>query len=707
MATLESCPKHNIVAYLEKTDGNVDFSMSAKSKTINNVRYINAKVAGKPVTISEASIRNDLLFDDVDGIDVLNNQAIFDAIQQMGYKGDLTVLTLKNVHVPLDHFPVNALTFKVFSFMVKQGKHFSGKVTPLFLTMLVQPTEDEGEGSERQSEPQPTPSPPHTKGSGGNHRAQAIEIKTLKAQIKQLKKKARPVINHYKAWFGAGRKAVKSSKDAPSVTTHPNWDDLEETLDEVMDYTLVQDEGKTDKVDEKGESTAKPEDNKPKESTTPVAQTTTPTTSTPTPTTFGDDETIARVLLNMSQAKAVSKEKEKGVELKDVEDTEKKFKQVANDEEVARKVQEEWEVEEEKKRLAEEEATKAALSNEYDFIQARIEADRLLALRIQEEERGQFTVKERAKFHHDTIAAQRRFRAQQRSEAIRNKPPTKNQLRNQIMTYLKHVGNKKHADLTTKSFEEIKILYEKIKRFDDSFIAVGSTKDERLIKEINEGAGDPDKIRLKKKVVKEDDTAKVPAKQDVTEQGTKKIKGGHIKMIARKKLRQQPDVDSDDEHRECLRIVALDSTIDSEAMETKSVIARLNKVSSPDGDYFVIYRANGNFRAFNYLLEVLHIFNRQDLFHLSDLVMEQYSKITQEGIELILWGDLKIMMESSTEANDQELKDGTVIHMLVERRYPLSKELLQRMLDLGLEVEKESTAAIHLVKFIKQQLNEE
>ncbi|GKF05886.1 hypothetical protein Tco_0036554 [Tanacetum coccineum] len=43
-----------------------------------------------------------------------------------------------------------------------------------------------------------------------------------------------------------------------------------------------------------------------------------------------------------------------------------------------------------------------------------------------------------------------------------------------------------------------------------------------------------------------------------------------------------------------------------------------------------------------------------------------------------------------------ELKDGTVIHMLVERRYPLSKELLQRMLNLGLEIEEESTAALHL-----------
>ncbi|GJT13652.1 hypothetical protein Tco_0860694 [Tanacetum coccineum] len=66
-----------------------------------------------------------------------------------------------NVPVPLDHFPVNALTSKVFSFMVKKGKHFSGKVTPLFASMLVQSTKDEGAPSERPFEPQPTPSPPH------------------------------------------------------------------------------------------------------------------------------------------------------------------------------------------------------------------------------------------------------------------------------------------------------------------------------------------------------------------------------------------------------------------------------------------------------------------------------------------------------------------------------------------------------------------
>ncbi|GJZ64651.1 hypothetical protein Tco_0621072, partial [Tanacetum coccineum] len=215
--------------------------------------------------------------------------------------------------------------------------------------------------------------------------------------------------------------------------------------------------------------------------------------------------------------------------------------------------------------------------------------------------------------------------------------------------------------------------------------------DERQIKELNK---DPEKKKLKKRVVNEEDTTKVPAEQEVTKQGTKKRKSGNVKMIARKRPRPQLDNDSDDEYRKCLRIITFESTIDSEIMETKLFIARVHKVSSPDGNYLFVYIVNGYFRAFNYLMKVLHIFDRHDLFHLYELVMKQYSEITPEDIELILCGDLKIMMESSTEENVQEFKDGTVIYMLVERRYPFSKELFQQMLDLGLEVEEESTDAL-------------
>ncbi|GKA04896.1 hypothetical protein Tco_0684016 [Tanacetum coccineum] len=92
-----------MVAYLEKTDRNTKFHQimdflirssiyyaltispivstsfveqfwtTTKSRTVNNTSYIDATVTGKPVAISEASIRSDILFDDADGIDSLNN----------------------------------------------------------------------------------------------------------------------------------------------------------------------------------------------------------------------------------------------------------------------------------------------------------------------------------------------------------------------------------------------------------------------------------------------------------------------------------------------------------------------------------------------------------------------------------------------------------------------------------------------------------
>ncbi|GJX04822.1 hypothetical protein Tco_0190738 [Tanacetum coccineum] len=101
MVALVSCPKHNMVTCLEKTEHNTQFHEivdfltrsliyysltvsptvctslieqfwnTATSKTVNDVSYIKAKVVGKTVLISEASIRRDLLFNDVDGIDSL------------------------------------------------------------------------------------------------------------------------------------------------------------------------------------------------------------------------------------------------------------------------------------------------------------------------------------------------------------------------------------------------------------------------------------------------------------------------------------------------------------------------------------------------------------------------------------------------------------------------------------------------------------
>ncbi|GJX74368.1 putative ribonuclease H-like domain-containing protein [Tanacetum coccineum] len=195
------------------------------------------------------------------------------------------------------------------------------------------------------------------------------------AQVKKLKKGVKPLITHHKAWMKTrlarktslkkkgvhkeyvskqGRKSVKSFKGEPSVHKDPAFDDLDDFVD-VVYIGLYESEkdGGTDSIkvstDRQGKGTGEENEGKNATQTTPTL-TSTPTPTTPTPTVL----------------------------------SKKKFKQLANDEEVAKKVQE-MEAEEEKKRLDEEEATKAALSNEYDFIQARLNADKILAEKLQEE----------------------------------------------------------------------------------------------------------------------------------------------------------------------------------------------------------------------------------------------------------------------------------------------------------------------------------
>ncbi|GKF07900.1 putative ribonuclease H-like domain-containing protein, partial [Tanacetum coccineum] len=47
---------------------------------------------------------------------------------------------------------------------------------------------------------------------------------------------------------------------------------------------------------------------------------------------------------------------------------------------------------------------------------------------------------------------------------------------------------------------------------------------------------------------------------------------------------------------------------------------------------------------------------------------------------------------------------GLVIHMLIEKKYPLRKKVLLQMLELKLESEEDSTMALELIRFVKKQV---
>ncbi|GKA50629.1 hypothetical protein Tco_0743702 [Tanacetum coccineum] len=93
------------------------FWATAKANTVNGERQLQALIDKKKVIITETSIRSDLHLEDAG---VFINQQL----------GDMS------------HHPSH--TKKIFANMKREGKGFSGRITPLFVTMMVQPSQEEG-----------------------------------------------------------------------------------------------------------------------------------------------------------------------------------------------------------------------------------------------------------------------------------------------------------------------------------------------------------------------------------------------------------------------------------------------------------------------------------------------------------------------------------------------------------------------------------
>ncbi|GJY98447.1 hypothetical protein Tco_0515357 [Tanacetum coccineum] len=184
------------------------FWTSAKVKTVNGERQIQALIDKKEVIISETSIRSDLRLDDTDGTDCLPTATIFAELERMGAKttswnefsstmasaiiclatnqkfniskyifdnmvknldgGVKFLMYPRFVQVFLDKqvkgmskhkgvYVTPSHAKKVFANMKRPCKGFSGRVTPLFSTMMVQATEDMGEDSAAPSDSHSTP----------------------------------------------------------------------------------------------------------------------------------------------------------------------------------------------------------------------------------------------------------------------------------------------------------------------------------------------------------------------------------------------------------------------------------------------------------------------------------------------------------------------------------------------------------------------
>ncbi|GJR59152.1 hypothetical protein Tco_0496546 [Tanacetum coccineum] len=123
------------------------------------------------------------------------------------------------------------------------------------------------------------------------------------------------------------------------------------------------------------------------------------------------------------KGKGVLVEKEK---LEKVKRKDHGLAQIESDVELAQRIHEEELVEldrAQKERQKEEEATNAALAEEIDEIQARMDVIHELAVRLALEEQEQYTFKERARLLAEYFERRKKQLVTERAEAIRNKSP--------------------------------------------------------------------------------------------------------------------------------------------------------------------------------------------------------------------------------------------------------------------------------------------
>ncbi|GKA86097.1 putative ribonuclease H-like domain-containing protein [Tanacetum coccineum] len=530
------------------------FWNTASSQTVNDVKQINAIVDSKAVVVIEASIRSSLLFNDVDvegeGSGEPTEPQPTPSPTQPSI-GDQPPKTSSSHSTTQDSRDTLEGT---------NGNEGDQVQPPHDSPLSGGYTSDRAEGALNLQELSVlcTNLSNRVLDLESIKDAQAVEISALKSKIKKLEKKCKPSISHHRAWlksvslrdllcllnivllsilkvqdlfskgsnksgkrlsmknrFGkkesVSKQGRKKSKPESTLDDSIVFDDqdadhgmeyieTEEVVDEgrqsgeteevklTDDTEVVEDKGSGDKGGNTEElvSTARPE----------VKKMADENVSAPAPT-RSDDQ-----ILPFAAWVPIGKRNYP----RDLDAA-----QIAKDAEIARLVHEKELAEmerEREERQRQDQASVDYIASLYDEVQAKMDASEELAARLQMEEREMYTIEERSKLLAEFFERRKKLLAEERAVAVRNKPPTRTQLRSLMMTYLKHTGKYRHNQLNKKTFEEIQALYIKEQERDADFVPIGSERDEKMIDKMNKKAAGMDE----EEVPEEPESTKVEVK---------------------------------------------------------------------------------------------------------------------------------------------------------------------------------------------------
>nr|GEW93446.1 hypothetical protein [Tanacetum cinerariifolium] len=488
-----------------------DHNVAGKLKTAVDVNAVEEQIQAlmdkKKVIITKTSVRSDLQLEDDEG-----------GVKFLMFPRFVKVFLDKKVKGMFKHKEIYVIPFhtkKVFANMKRQIKDFSGRVTPLFLTMIVQAQEELSEDTkiltETQHTPtiiQPTTSQPQRKQKPRKTRRKDIELPQTSVPTKVVAdeavykemydsvKRAVTTANGLDAEvlalettktnqaleIGSSKRRAKKLEKKASKRTHKlnrlykiGSSRRIESSNEAS-FGLLDDE---EVVAEKEVSTADPVTTAGEVVTTVGVKVSVAAT---TPIIFMDDITLAKALVALKSAKPMVKEP--SVPISAASTSPKNSARLA--------------------RQKEEEAN-IALIVEWDDVQAMIDADHELAERLQAEEQGELTIKERSKLFVELMNERKKHSARLRAEEKRRKPPTKAQKRNQMCTYLKNVAGFTHSQLKNKSFKEVQKDFDNTISWINSFVPMDKAKlDEKVEAEVDSDQEEAE-MKMYMKIVPDDE----------------------------------------------------------------------------------------------------------------------------------------------------------------------------------------------------------
>ncbi|GKA11969.1 hypothetical protein Tco_0691515 [Tanacetum coccineum] len=232
-----------------------------------------------------------------------------------------------------------------------------------------------------------------------------------------------------------------------------------------------------------------------------------------------------------------------------------------------------------------------------------------------------------------------------RAQEMRNKPPTKAQKRSTMSTYLKNMAGYKHNQLKNKNIDDIQKLFDKAMKRVNIFV----------------------------------------------DMDTELVEGG------------EQNVDEDNETTELQRLI--------EVVPNKEEVAIVD-----------IPLVDGSSKMYLVFSDMLKSFDREDLETLYKLVKAKYGSTRPvEDLDLVLYGDLKTMFDPHVEdqvwknQSDYRVlewklcdscrvhslrKQNVHIHMLVEKRYPLTTPTITDMLNKKLKADHWNEMCYQLLKLI-------